>query len=204
MPHLGAIVVGLEVADDGDRPSGVDDGAEAPAPTELVVDLRDVAIEYPKRGRAPAFRAVDGVSLTVGHGEVVGLVGESGSGKTTIGRAIVGLLPFVEGTASVLGTDMVGISKEDLRQVRRRRELRVPGSRARRSTRGCPVGESIGEPLLLQKRRQGRRARASGSRSCSTRSTSPATSATATRTSCRAVNASGSASPGRWRSARGC
>ena len=125
------------------------DGAEA-TPSELVVDLRDVAIEYPKRGRAPAFRAVDDVYLTVGHGEVVGLVGESGSGKTTIGRAIVGLLPFVEGTATVLGTNMVGISKEDLRKVRRDVSFvfQDPGSSLNPR---LPVGESIGEPLLLQK-----------------------------------------------------
>ncbi len=115
-----------------------------------MVDLRDVAIEYPKRGRAPAFRAVDGVSLTVGHGEVVGLVGESGSGKTTIGRAIVGLLPFVEGSARVLDTDMVGISKQELRQVRRGVSFvfQDPGSSLNPR---LPVGESIGEPLLLQK-----------------------------------------------------
>ena len=60
---------------------------------EPVLQLKDVAIEYPKQGRNPAFRAVEGVSLTVAAGETVGLVGESGSGKTTIGRAAVGLLP---------------------------------------------------------------------------------------------------------------
>ena len=107
-----------------------------------------MAIEYPKRGRAPAFRAVDGVTLTVEPGEVVGLVGESGSGKTTIGRAIVGLLPFVEGTAKVLGTDMVGISKPDLRAVRRDVSFvfQDPGSSLNPR---LPVGESIGEPLKL-------------------------------------------------------
>lgn len=57
---------------------------------EPVLQLKDVAIEYPKQGRNPAFRAVEGVSLTVAAGETVGLVGESGSGKTTIGRAAVG------------------------------------------------------------------------------------------------------------------
>ena len=109
-----------------------------------------MAIEYPKRGRTPAFRAVDGVTIDVGQGEVVGLVGESGSGKTTIGRAIVGLLPFVEGTASVLGTDMVGISKDDLRKVRRDVSFvfQDPGSSLNPR---LPVGESIGEPLLLSK-----------------------------------------------------
>jgi peptide/nickel transport system ATP-binding protein len=115
-----------------------------------IIDLRDVAIVYPKRGRSPAFRAIDGVSLTVGRGEVIGLVGESGSGKTTIGRAIVGLLPFVEGEARVLGHDMVGIKRKDLGTVRREVSFvfQDPGSSLNPR---LPIGESIGEPLRLAK-----------------------------------------------------
>jgi peptide/nickel transport system ATP-binding protein len=142
VPHLGALVsADLEA----DHVTPTDGDADA---KQLVVDLRDVAIEYPKRGRSPAFRAVDGVTLTVEHGEVVGLVGESGSGKTTIGRAIVGLLPFVEGSAKVLGTDMVGISRSDLRAVRRDVSFvfQDPGSSLNPR---LPVGESIGEPIKL-------------------------------------------------------
>jgi len=124
------------------------------AAANAVVDLRNVAIDYPKRGRAPAFRAVDGVTLSIGAAEVVGLVGESGSGKTTIGRAIVGLLPFVEGEARVLGRDMVGISKSDLGQVRREVSFvfQDPGSSLNPR---LPIGESIGEPLLLAKEAKG-------------------------------------------------
>ena len=151
MPHLGA-VVSDEVSADGDAEAATEVvvAEERPEEPPRVVDLRDVAIEYPKRGRTPAFRAVDGVSLDVGQGEVVGLVGESGSGKTTIGRAIVGLLPFVEGAASVLGNDMVGISKDDLRNVRRNVSFvfQDPGSSLNPR---LPVGESIGEPLMLSK-----------------------------------------------------
>jgi peptide/nickel transport system ATP-binding protein len=149
VPHLGSM------SDErGAAPPLVVHEAAEPEPVEasmrLVVDLRDVAIEYPKHGRVPAFRAVDGVSLTVEPGEVVGLVGESGSGKTTIGRAIVGLLPFVEGQASVLGVDMVGVTKQQLRNVRRDVSIvfQDPGSSLNPR---LPVGESIGEPLLLQK-----------------------------------------------------
>jgi peptide/nickel transport system ATP-binding protein len=144
VPHLGALVSEDLEADH----AAAQEVAEADR--GAVVDLRDVAIEYPKRGRAPAFRAVDGVSLTIDTAEVVGLVGESGSGKTTIGRAIVGLLPFVEGTASVLGTNMVGISKDDLRKVRQDVSFvfQDPGSSLNPR---LPIGESIGEPLLLAK-----------------------------------------------------
>jgi peptide/nickel transport system ATP-binding protein len=115
-----------------------------------IIDLRNVAIEYPKRGRTPAFRAINGVSLSLGRGEVVGLVGESGSGKTTIGRAIVGLLPFVEGEARVLGHDMVGIDRRDLGAVRRDVSFvfQDPGSSLNPR---LPIGESIGEPLRLAK-----------------------------------------------------
>ncbi len=119
-------------------------------PQSVVVELHKVAIEYPKRGRTPAFRAIDDVSLSIAQGEVLGLVGESGSGKTTIGRALVGLLPFVEGRASVLGHDMVGIKKRDLGAVRSDVSFvfQDPGSSLNPR---LPIGESIGEPLRLAK-----------------------------------------------------
>ena len=153
VPHLGkvvdAVVAGdTELARDlaaeevaGEEPTVARQGAP-------IVDLRGVSIEYPKRGRTPAFRAVDKMTLDIGPGEVVGLVGESGSGKTTVGRAIVGLLPFVEGEADVLGRNMVGIGKDDLRAVRRELSFvfQDPGSSLNPR---LPIGESIAEPLLL-------------------------------------------------------
>ncbi len=113
-----------------------------------IVDLVDIAIEYPKRGRTPAFRAVEGLTMQLGVGEVMGLVGESGSGKTTIGRALVGLLPIVQGTASVVGSSLVGVNAKDLRTVRRDVSFvfQDPGSSLNPR---LPIGESIGEPLLL-------------------------------------------------------
>ena len=135
---------------DADLASMSGDGTSPESGAATIVDLRNVAIEYPKRGRAPAFRAISGVSLTVDQGDVIGLVGESGSGKTTIGRAIVGLLPFVEGEAHVLGHDMVGINKRNLGAVRCDVSFvfQDPGSSLNPR---LPIGESIGEPLRLAK-----------------------------------------------------
>ncbi|GAA2088777.1 ABC transporter ATP-binding protein [Pseudolysinimonas kribbensis] len=124
-------------------------GSDAP-----VLQLTDVAIEYPKHGRVPAFRAVEGFTLDIHPGEVVGLVGESGSGKTTVGRASVGLLPVKEGSLVVQGVDLATVSRSKLREVRRSIGIvfQDPGSSLNPR---FPIGQSIGEPLLLSKTAEG-------------------------------------------------
>jgi peptide/nickel transport system ATP-binding protein len=115
---------------------------------EPILSFKDVAIEYPKRGRVPAFRAADGINLDVYPGEIVGLVGESGSGKTTLGRAAVGLLPIKEGTLISAGIDISTANAKDLRPLRRKAGIvfQDPGSSLNPR---MPIGESIGEPLFL-------------------------------------------------------
>ena len=64
-------------------------------------------------------RAVDGVSLTVSDGPFgIGLVGESGSGKTTIGRAILRLVPAAGGEILFDGQDVLGLRGRRLRDSR--------------------------------------------------------------------------------------
>ena len=59
------------------------------------------------RGKTPApIRAVDGVNLTLGAGQTLGLVGESGSGKTTLSRVIIGLQERTGGQLELLGMDI--------------------------------------------------------------------------------------------------
>jgi len=116
-----------------------------------VLSLSNVDITYPKRGRVPAFRAAEDVSIDIYPGEVLGLVGESGSGKTTIGRAVVGLMPVSAGRITVAGQDMVNVTAAQLREVRRHIGIvfQDPGSSLNPR---WPIGESIGEPLVLSGR----------------------------------------------------
>jgi peptide/nickel transport system ATP-binding protein len=110
--------------------------------------MESLNIEYPKRGKVPAFLAVKDATLEIYPGEVLGLVGESGSGKTTIGRAVVGLLPIKSGQLEVAGQSMVGVSKRELQAVRRQIGIvfQDPGSSLNPR---WPIGQSIAEPLLL-------------------------------------------------------
>ena len=113
-----------------------------------VLKLQNVAIEYPKKGRVPAFRAVSDFTLEIFPGEIVGLVGESGSGKTTVGRASIGLLPVAEGKIEIVGRDISKPTSKELREIRRFTGIvfQDPGSSLNPR---LPIGESIGEPLLL-------------------------------------------------------
>ena len=159
VPHLGVSVGGAVLEDLDAAPAQrapattrpltmTQAAAEAAEPPAM--EAHDLVIEYPGRGRIPAFRAVDGIDLTIGRGEVVGLVGESGSGKTTVGRAVVGLLPVAGGSLKVAGEEMAGATQKQLATLRRDVSIvfQDPGSSLNPR---LPIGQSIGEPLLLRK-----------------------------------------------------
>ena len=85
-----------------------------------VVALEDLVVDYVSRARTT--RAVDGVSLSIGAGEIVGLAGESGCGKSTLGNAVMQVLrpPARISSGRVLfdGDDVAGRSRSDLRRYR--------------------------------------------------------------------------------------
>lgn len=120
----------------------------AAASPQPVLKLENVTIQYPKRGRIPAFTAVKNFSLEIFPGEVVGLVGESGSGKTTVGRAAIGLLPIKEGVIEIVGKDISHATQKELRPIRRHTGIVFQDPASSLNPR-LPIGESIGEPIFL-------------------------------------------------------
>ncbi|MCL1868843.1 MAG: ABC transporter ATP-binding protein [Promicromonosporaceae bacterium] len=150
VPHLGSMSTPATVAEAG----SVVEPVETTPAGELALEANGLVIEYPARGRVPAFRAIKGLDLHIGKGEVVGLVGESGSGKTTVGRAAVGLLPVADGSLKVNGVEMAGIKPKALRAVRQDVSIvfQDPGSSLNPR---LPIGESIGEPLKLHRVAEG-------------------------------------------------
>ena len=110
------------------------------------IEAGDIRVSFGKGH--DAVRAVDGVSLSVDRGEILGLVGESGSGKTTLGRAIAGLTSLAGGHVSVEGSSMIGLGSRGDREVRRRVQVVFQDAQASLSPR-YRVRNLLGEPYRI-------------------------------------------------------
>jgi peptide/nickel transport system ATP-binding protein len=99
--------------------------------------------------RKERFAAVDGVSLSVSEGEVVGLVGSTGAGKSTVANMLVRLLDPDEGTVELEGRDLMAASGRELKAARRRAQLLFQDPYEALSAR-FTVEKAVREPLELQ------------------------------------------------------
>jgi len=95
-------------------------------------------------------RAIDGVSLTVRRGEILGLVGESGSGKTTLGEVILRLQPVTSGEVRFAGENIARMSRRGIRSFRRRAQMVFQESQASLSPRQR-VASLIAEPYRINR-----------------------------------------------------
>ena len=92
--------------------------------------------------------ALDGVSLTVGEKETVGIVGESGCGKTTFGRSIMRLVEPTSGSVKFRGEEVLTASKERMRELRSELQIVFQDPYASLNPR-MPVNDIVAEPLRI-------------------------------------------------------
>jgi len=95
-------------------------------------------------------KAVDGVSLELERGEILGLVGESGCGKSTLSRSILQLIPSTGGKVEFQGINLTALSRDAVRKHRRQMQMVFQDPHACLNPM-MTVGESIADPLLIHK-----------------------------------------------------
>jgi peptide/nickel transport system ATP-binding protein/oligopeptide transport system ATP-binding protein len=121
---------------------------------EPLVQVRDLKMHFPIRSgfliqrQVGAVRAVDGVDFDVLRGETLGLVGESGCGKSTTARLITRLLTPTAGTISWEGRDIAGLSRKELKPLRREMQMIFQDPYSSLNPRKT-VGTIIGEPFII-------------------------------------------------------
>ncbi|MEV0059723.1 ABC transporter ATP-binding protein [Nocardia sp. NPDC050718] len=119
-----------------------------------VLRIDELSVTYPGRHGAADFPALQDISLTLGPREVLGLVGESGSGKSTLGRTALGLVPATSGTVELQGVSLAGLSRRELRGLRKSVALVHQDVSASLDPRRS-VADAIAEPLQVHRAASG-------------------------------------------------
>ena len=120
-----------------------------PRDAEPTLDVRGLSVRY---GRGSAARtALNAATVSVHHGEAVGVIGETGSGKSTLARTIVGLVKPSSGTVHIEGEETTRFSSRKWTAFRRRGVVQYVFQNPLRSLDpDRTVAESIAEPLWIQ------------------------------------------------------
>ena len=121
---------------------------------DAILQLHDIKTHFPVETgfllprRTGTVRAVDGVTLSVRRGEVLGLVGESGCGKSTLARTILQLVPTTAGTVVLEGRNLTAASAGEIRMARRELQMVFQDPFASLNPR-LTVYAALAEPLLV-------------------------------------------------------
>ncbi|RLQ87371.1 dipeptide ABC transporter ATP-binding protein [Notoacmeibacter ruber] len=120
----------------------------------MLLEIENLNVRYPSR--RGEFVALKDVSLSLERGEILGLVGESGAGKSTVGSAVIGLLPkpgFVDSGRIVLaGEQLVGRAEAELEQLRGARMGMIFQDPMTSLNPLETVGWQLSETIMLHKR----------------------------------------------------
>jgi oligopeptide/dipeptide ABC transporter ATP-binding protein len=120
---------------------------------DTILNIENLFKRFPVKssfGRMAEATAVDGVSLSVLRGEVVGLVGESGCGKSTLGRLALGLLQPSSGRVLFKGQDITAIRKRVLRVLRKEMQIIFQDPFASLNPR-MRIRDIVTEPLVIHR-----------------------------------------------------
>jgi len=113
-----------------------------------LVSVRGLVKHFPVEGSDDVWRAVDGVSFDIKHGETLGLVGESGCGKSTTGRCILRLIEPTGGEVQFEGRDVMSMGKREVRELRREMQIIFQDPTASLNPR-MKIGDIVAEPLVI-------------------------------------------------------
>jgi len=122
----------------------------------VLVRVDNLVKHFPVRGgglisrTVGQVRAVDGVSLTIGRGQTIGLVGETGCGKSTLARCIAGLIPVTAGTVTFEGAAITNLSRRKMQPFRREIQMIFQDPYGSLNPRRR-VGAIIGDPFSVHK-----------------------------------------------------
>ena len=127
--------------------------------SEPLLSVEQLSVAY-RSGRRRVHRAADDVSLDVGVGRTVSVVGESGSGKSSVGNAVLGLVPVAAGSIRFAGQDITTASRAQRRALSA--DLQVVFQDPYSSLNPArTIGQSLAEPLLVHRALDRRQAAAS-------------------------------------------
>ncbi|MBR6351796.1 MAG: ATP-binding cassette domain-containing protein, partial [Firmicutes bacterium] len=120
--------------------------------SDKVLQIKDLKIYYPVRkgmmGKVQYVKAVDGVTLDVKKGEVLGIVGESGCGKSTLGKAVCRLIPISGGQIILNDRDITNMPESELRPYRKDMQMIFQDPYASLNPR-MTVHDIIAEPMII-------------------------------------------------------
>jgi oligopeptide transport system ATP-binding protein len=130
--------------------------------SEPLLAVRNLTKAFPIRSgllqrQTGSVRAVDGVDFEIAAGETLGLVGESGCGKSTTGRCVLRLIEPTSGEVRFGGKDVLSLSGDELRALRRNIQIIFQDPYASlnpRMTVGAIIGEALTIHRLAKTRRQ--------------------------------------------------